>query len=546
MSKMPETTTGSRQRSQRASNSIHWYLLTAGFLAFSVSTLVWTGQNSVPPRWDPADHLRFGLEYYERLRALDLAGLFEIFFYSTRYYPPFYHILIGVVALFTGPNSQAGAVANLVLLAALMVSLYLLGRRLYSAEAGLVAALICPCYHINAALMHESFIDFALVCWVGVSLYALERTDGFRSRVGSVCYGLVLAIGVLCKQPYVFFMGFPTALVALSNIRRRESLVNLSWAVAVAALLASIWYLPHMGDVLEIYRVNREAAANENDPPVFSYFSNLAYIHVLASDQLQLPATGLLLIGTVFSLFHARGSSRLYLCILGGMLIFTFIVNKDARYTAPVLPAVALLSSCWLARIPQEGLRVAAMLGLSIFAGFSFTNGQWPDERPPLRVRTENYRWNVSASNYLGYDGRPRREGWAMKEIVATIGRCPSSDRRLVRVGFVSNEPNFNPSAFALYAQYWNLQNIRPKLMTEWLVSKAAEVKIRACDYLVVRDAPSYKSELEQSYTSFIRSRPEQFTKLAEFALPTAGERAIIYRQVVEIEEWTTEISAGE
>lgn len=535
------------QQRQRASSPVHWYLLTAGFLAFSISTLVWTGQNSVPPRWDPADHLRLGLEYYEHLRVLNLVGLFEVFFYSTRYYPPFYHILIGLAALCTGPNPQASTVVNLVLLAAMMVSIYLLGRRLYSGEVGLVAALICPCYHINAALMHEAFIDFALVCWVGVSLYALECTDGFRSRKGSLCYGLVLAAGVLCKQPYIFFMGLPTALVALSNIRRRESLINLGWAVAVATLLASIWYLPHLGDVLEIYRVNREAALSENDPPVFSYFSNMTYIHVLASDQLQLPATGLLIVGFLFSgVLYARRSSPLYLCILSGIVIFTLIANKDSRYTAPVLPAVALISSCFLAQIRQDGLRIAVMLVLSFFGGLSFTYSQWPDGSPPLRVKTENYMWNVSASNYLGYDSRPGRDGWAMKEIVARIGHHPASDRRLVRVGFVCNEPNFNPSAFALYAEYWNLQNLRPKLRTEWLVSKAAEVKIRGCDYLVVRDAPTYKNELEQRYTSLIRSHPERFIKLAEFALPATGERAIIYRQAVEIEEWKTEISAGE
>ncbi|MCS6884277.1 MAG: glycosyltransferase family 39 protein [Acidobacteriota bacterium] len=523
-------------KSETARSCAFLLLLIGAWVTFCISTFIWTKQNLTPPRWDPADHLRYGLEYMTALRSLDLAAVFEQFFYTTRYYPPFYHLTIGIVASLTGASSYAGITVNLLLLAAMMYSLYSLGKKLYSEEAGLIAAIAAPSYHINAALMHETFVDFALVCLVAVGLYALELTEGFKNRNASIFYGFTLALGMLCKQTYCVFLLLPTLATAIGALRNSKTRSNLGLAISVAAVLTATWYLPHLQEIIEIYKINRKAAISENDPPVLSYFSNMTYIHVLASDHLQLPATALFVLSTILSfIFCARRSSSLYLCILGGLTFFTLMANKDSRYTAPILPAIALLSSWWIAKIDSEILKILLIMLICLLAGSSFAQAQWPDSSPPLQLKSTYYSWNIKAGNYLGYDGRPGKEGWAIREIIASILRNPASDRKFVRVGFVCNEPTFNPSAFALYAQYQNLQNIRPKLMTEWLVTKEAQRKIRACDYIVLREGVEYDNPIEKSYAEEVSSITN-LSKIAEFDLPKG--KAVVYQQPVEIERW--------
>src|SRR5687767_4597381 len=111
---------------------------------------------------------------------------------------------------------------------------------------------------------------------VGLGLFLLYESDHFKHRVSSLLFGATLGLGMLCKQPYAFFMGLPTAYMLLSAIRERSSggLKNALLALAVASLITASWYLPHLEDISEIYLINRDGAVAENEPPLLSLVSN--------------------------------------------------------------------------------------------------------------------------------------------------------------------------------------------------------------------------------------------------------------------------------
>jgi hypothetical protein len=516
-----------------------WCLLALAFLIISASTLVWLSMNQAPLSWDPADHIRFGYEYYKPLAGFHGGRFVREFFLNTHYYPPFYHLLIAGIFLVTGPGILSAIVVNLLLLGALMAALYSMGRRLYSAEAGLLAAIIAPTYHINAALLHETFVDFALMCWVGLSLYLLVESRYFSRRGPSLLLGAALGLGMLCKQPYVFFLGLPVAytLIAMICERQKGDLKNAALALSIAALLVLIWYAPHLDDIREIYHINQMGALREHEPPLFSYYSNLGYINGLASHQMQFPLFVLFFIGLSLSaIWYRRESMPLYLTILGGLTAFTFIANKDLRYTVPCLSAVAMLSTCWIGRLPAKWLRATFAALILALGAASFTHAQWPAEIRDIYFDYGDFRWVVFGKNYLDYDRRPSADDWSFPAILKIIGEQSGGRRGTVKVGMVPNLLHFNPSAFALYSQVtWNSRGAHPYIRTKWLVNMESWRQVKRCRYIIVREPIEPDSSgdgFESRFTEWIRSHPERFTRVGATPLTSLNASAVIYEQI--------------
>jgi 4-amino-4-deoxy-L-arabinose transferase-like glycosyltransferase len=535
-------------KDQMATGKVHhavtakrdWCLLAIVYLIFSVSTIAWTISNQSPPSWDPADHIRFGYEYYRPLSRFDIYDFLTEIFSTTHYYPPFYHLLIALLFLVTGPSILGAIAANLFLLALLIFSIYRIGVRLYSAEAGMIAAIILPTYHVNAALLHEGYLDFALMSLVGISLYLLYESDHFKRRSYSLLFGASLGLGMLCKQPYLFFLSLPTAYLLVSAVRERSSgaLKNALFAMALASLITASWYLPHLEDIMEIYQINRNGAVVENEPPLLSFISNLGYINALASGQLQLPFFILFLVGLAASIFwYRRESLPLYLCIAGGLTAFTFIANKDLRYTIPYMPAVALLSTCWLGRVKAVWIKGIFITLFLLLGALSFTQAQWPIESNDIYFDTTYFRWTILGKNYLHFDRQPSTDEWALPGILKVIGRQSSGQRGIIRVGIVPNMVHLNPSSFALHTQiHWNYYGADPYIRTKWLIDTKSWRQVKRCRYVVVRervDPDVTADRFESRFNEWVRSRPDRFVEVGRVPITSLNTYAVIYEQAL-------------
>ncbi|HEX8088195.1 MAG TPA: hypothetical protein VF762_05045, partial [Blastocatellia bacterium] len=458
-------------------------LLAAIFLILASSTVAWTLADRTPPSWDPCHHIVAAYDYYRPLAHLDFSGFRREMFDSTHYYAPFIHLVTAAIFLMLGASRLTGIAVNLISLAVLLVSVYWTAKSLYAptpgpgggnrgagdeadrAEGspvlimGVVAALISTCYHFPAWLLHDAFLDYPLMAIVTLSFALLIRAGEFRVRRRAVMFGVVAGFGLLSKQTFAFFFVLP-ALYVMARVlgsRDRRAILNLLLAGVVMIAVAAVWYGPHSGDVVAIWRANQMAALDEREPPLFSRDSNLFYLHSLISAQTQLPFGVLFAVGLVYSLIRCRKQSfMLYLWILSGVGIFTFIANKDFRYTVPVLPAVALISVCWLREFsygpPAIGyraggeagsrrvaggrkyfrlatLKLAPVAAIVAWAFASFFNAQWPrpgeGQGQGIFIDTPYFRWMTFARNYYVFDHRPLPHDWSVPEIVRTVSELP-------------------------------------------------------------------------------------------------------------------------
>ena len=578
-------------------------LLAAIFVILSSSTIAWVVTDKTPPSWDPCHHIVAAYDYYRPLAHLDFEGFRREFFDATHYYAPSIHLVTAAMFLIFGASRLSAIAVNMISLAVLLASVNWIGKTLYGRERaetgngldrstialGVVAALLSTCYHFPAWLLHDAFLDYPLMALVALSFAMLIRADEFRVRRHALAFAVVAGFGLLSKQTFAFFFVLPALYVIFRVFatRDRRAVLNLALAGLVMIAIAAVWYVPHWNDVEAIWRANRMAAVDEREPAIFSRDSNLYYLHSLISSQTQLPLGILFCLGLIYSLFRRRKQSLLlYLWLLSGVGIFTFIANKDFRYTVPVLPAVALLSVCWLSepkaawignRKRAAALKLALVAVIVAWAFVSFFNAQWPrpgeGQGQGVFIDTPYFRWMTYARNYYVFDHRPLAHDWSVPEIVQTVSELPvEHDARIslladpsthittpprppdpheavtaptipgedplhpprVTLAVVVNRHYLNSSSIALYARLMSEGRAGLASLRVESISDESEInRIQHCDYLLVRtglDRAEGVQPVERRVDNLLRQNPARFPEVAAFPTPDEAVRAVIYK----------------
>jgi 4-amino-4-deoxy-L-arabinose transferase-like glycosyltransferase len=562
-------------------------LLALIFIVLVTLTIRWTLTDQTPPAWDPADHISAGYDYYAPMARLDFKEFFREFFVYPHYYAPFVHLCTAVVMLAFGASRLTGIGVNFISLAVLLYTVNWISRYLYAKTnsdltkpcpsaivMGVMAALLASCYHFSAWLIHDGFLDYPLMTIVTVAFALLLKADKFQNRKAAVWFGLAAGLGMLTKQTFAFFFVLPAIFVTLRVLISRDlkAIGNLVLAGLVIVAVSAVWYGPHLSEVIAIYKENQLAAARENEAPLFSLMSNMFYVHGLFSPQIQVPFAVLFILSVIYSLIRRRNESAvLYLWVLSGIVMFTTVANKDLRYTVPVLPAVAILSTCWLGEVRFDfknkllfALKLAPVAAMTVWAFVSFFNAQFPAAGQGKYIDTPRFRWMVFGRNYFGFDHRPLAEDWSVPEVVQEVDRDwrehPSSlhlrnpsqqtpqetlspstikvatNTEVPTLGVVVNSPFLNPSNVALYARLLTSGRGAPALFkVEWLTAEAAQGRFHNCDYLLVRtglNKADWVAPLERYAEELINNNPANFKRIAAFPIPFTEAESVVYRKV--------------
>ena len=495
-------------------------------MVLTVSTIAWVLANRTPPSWDPADHMRTAYDFYRPLSLGRFAEFLAELFQSQHAYGPLYHWITAGFFLVAGVSRLTGIAANFFGLAILLISVNWIGEKLHTAlpgraRPGTLAALLTVCYHFPAWLLHEAFLDYLLTAMVTLSFALLMRAGEFHVRRDAILFGVAAGLGMLAKQTFPFFFILP-ALVLLCQawIRRdRRAFANLALSAVIAALIASIWYVPHFKDVVAIYRVNALNAAVENEAPAFSFRYMAYYWGILGGLQIQLLFSFLFAAGVIYSVRHrARQDWMLYLWIMSGILSFTLLSNKDARYTVPILPAVALLSVSWLGTVRVSRRRpVAAAIAALGFV--SFFNAQWPSAKMDFRLSAMGMPLYFLSGNVYRFDHRPLPEDWSIPEIVhAASGK----------LGVAPNIWQLNPSNVELYARIYV-----PTVSVVWISEGFSGDSLDQCDYVLARthlEKAEHVEPMERKLADYLGEHSDRFIQVATYVLPHSQE-AVLYKR---------------
>ena len=247
--------------------------------------------------------------------------------------------------------------------------------------------------------------------------------------LSAIAFGLSLGLAFLTKQPALFFLAVPTAwMVGVALVKQHWGrLAQLVAAFAVSLLVWGPWYRANWLLMLTAgKRATIDSAAIEGDPPLNTLAAWTFYLthlpRFVSWPLLLVPIAGLLTyaVGRVVTgrslgerlridkRIAWREARWLGLFLVGGYLLSSLNVNKDARYILPLVPVLAVVLAAGLVALGRKGwgrhLRWATAIAAGLLAIFNlvplgihpgiglgwphqpYTGQEWPHERVIDRI----------------------------------------------------------------------------------------------------------------------------------------------------------------
>jgi 4-amino-4-deoxy-L-arabinose transferase-like glycosyltransferase len=496
----------------------HRFLLAAVFLYLAAANLIWIARDTRPPFWDMAYHQTAALRICDAFSNFGVRAI-AIVPFLTGFYPPLYHAIVALFYSVFGKTINAAQWANLPALAIVIAATYGVGRRLLKPLPAALAAMLVGFFPYMVWLSRETLVDYWLTAIVALAMWLLIRTEEFSDQNASIAFGVVCGLGLLTKWTFPLFIAPAAIWLARKNLK------NAGIAGALAAVVAAYWYVPAGRSLQRLANINNAGGVSEGDPGRVSFQALVFYVRALEGYQLFLPLfvvfiAGAVLLGRRFD----RKWLPVVLWLVGGWLGLMFFQNKDPRYSAPLLPAVALISAQVFQR---KQVLIALVVPLLLFQHYLVSFGV--RQLPSAIVMSKgvegplSWHWNLYRQNYFELWGSPAREDWQVQRVLEKVA---ASERTPVRLGLIPDIPRFDWGAFEFYIALSKF----PVLLNR--IGIFDESTIKGNDYILMSEkdqgwAPNL-ADL-QRINQYILERPDYFHVVESFPLPN-GETIRLYK----------------
>lgn len=359
----------------------HFLIIAGLFLLYGIANYFWLLQNKLLS-YDEGAHLWTSLRFVRAFVQPTHNILYELFYANTTHWPPLFYFIASLFNIIFGVSYLASVMTNMLFFLVLIVSLYLIGKKIYSPEVGILASSIVSLYPIIYGHSRLFQLDFALTAVVTFSVYCLLSSNRFRNPYWSIIFAISFGLGMLIKWSYIFFI-FPLFIyvgieyvIDSKNKKFLHKIKKVLLISVVAFFTSSVWYL---------MRADRSILALKF---LIAKFNNYTFYpreeiewFILTFNNAMLSFSFFLLFIICFTFFYTNAKSRYKFFItiwyLIPLLLLTFVTLKQARFFMPILPAFALISASGLELIKHRKLKNAIIilvisLGLVQFFSASF------------------------------------------------------------------------------------------------------------------------------------------------------------------------------
>ncbi|MEM9924785.1 MAG: glycosyltransferase family 39 protein [Cyanobacteria bacterium P01_D01_bin.50] len=363
-------------------------ILATIWLIAAICDRFWFFLDNSIPSWDQADYLTGTLNYLQALQNPDLLngewwhGLWLL----SKKIPPLTYIITAFIQDIYGKGYDEATLVMLGFSAILILSVYGLGKILFSDSVGLWAAALCQVMPALYRYRLEFLLDYPLAAVVTLCFFCLTLWffTGYRSTTPrkhnsnltntspppllyAAIFGLSFGVALMIKQTALFFLITPIIWVVITTIRQRlwGRLLQLIGAIALSTLVFGWWYRTNWLLILTSgKRATVDSAIAEGEAPLNTLSAWTFYWHQLPS-QVSLP----LLLVPIFALLLYWGKAQvmrrreeqegvelpialrwLAIFLIGGYFLSCLNPNKDYRYVLPYLPVISVLLSYGLTR----------------------------------------------------------------------------------------------------------------------------------------------------------------------------------------------------
>lgn len=464
------------------------------------------------PAWDDAWYLEESFRIFNSLRR-GLGAFFSEYAGAFRIKAPLIALLpLPLYALF-GAGEKVALWANQALLAATLFFVFRIARALHgerAAWAAVMAAALTPIlYGLSRVFLVECLLT-ALVAWA--QWLILSARPGRRAAAG---LGAVLGLGLLAK------VIFPLYAAGTLWLKRGELRPAVKVSALAALAVASTWYAFNAVYVLgfavkagfgSVVKVTGAASGLGGAP---------AYLADLGTNALSWAG-----VTCAASLLAVAGAPRwrvagapLFLGAWIGVPFLVFLVglNKDIRYVAPALPALAILIGAAAATLVEKRRPLLPAGALAVMLGV-------------LAIQT--FGWGPA----MAYNGAPvRAERWDRSALVAAAAAADPDGVFAVALEHPQLNANNLSSMAAARGQeatFVNLGYAQPSLEAALI-----RLKDKSVDHVILFDGvpsaelPGYLNQVNEALRRALGTRRLPAEQVSAVSL-APGVQATVFRLV--------------
>jgi 4-amino-4-deoxy-L-arabinose transferase-like glycosyltransferase len=448
------------------------------FLALSAR---WLAVDQRVPDFDSSKHLLFSFEFADALRGHDWLGPFNLF----TAYPPLPHTIGALGALIGGDSVWAPVFAvNLVFVPLLVLSVYRTGALLANDWIALLAVAFTLGAPLLTTMFHGFFLETPVTALVAATIWMAIESRRFERTVPTVLCGVAAGLGLLCKQPFAFFVAGFLLVMLLRGAWRRWR--GIALAAAAVLVVAGPWYLRHLSDLPG----SLEYAKAKPDPPRWSSSNFTWFGWVEVNDLLFAPLFAVALAGALASSLNWLRERRtddwtpeLLASVVVGYVGLTFGMNVHAPYYAlPLLPAEALLATIWLARVRRPVVVRAVAAAVALIAvvnvlAINFVGGRPRGVRLGSQTNTQQAAHFFTVYSSRAWTSGPpvgdgpvpaimrasRRKGIRSMEFDAGVDRYdfnPTGLRMLAVADGIADAPGYDPGGLGPRTAFWTVRAV--------------------------------------------------------------------------------------
>lgn len=505
-----------------------------------VVNFIWITLNTAPLPWDQAGHTRLAIEFADYFKSLGFLRIVDYFSISS-YYPPLIHTMVGVLIVFLGHPIQVGGVVVTVFFAASIILLYVYSQDLFKNHW--VALLSAVIYSFCPIIFEHSrwfLLDMPLLTFILASLICLNRSFEFSNSKYTKLFFIFAALALTTKWVAVVYLAFPLVLMFISRLKNRnqDSISNHFLKYFGVFLIITLpWYLINFASFIPQIFPNLQGESS--DPTsILSSQNFMFYIYLLINFQMTLFLAILFIIGCFYFIFKSKSKQKI---LVGGYilfiyLVFSFISNKDWRYTMPILPFASIIVALFLAKLREKFLLTGSifivltvLFLISYYISLSFRPGEFHFQRA---IRFPIIGWidyiNINDNLAHSYDDTL----WPQAEILKSI-----NTKGLTWVLCLADQEKFNSANFLLERDLLNIKNIEVESPPSSILPKEEEARGYLTKYsyvIITRDNvinPATRNAANYiMLKTIVRGMNSSYSLIQSYALPN-GDVADLYKK---------------
>lgn len=340
------------------------------WLVGAVVDRLWFAMDNSVPDWDRADYLNGVLNYWSALQTPHWfdGNWWREFWLRSNKIPPFHYILTVPFFDLLGNSRDAATAVMLLYSAVLLVATYGLGVILFNPTVGLWAAGLCQLLPGLYYYRLEFLLDYPLTAMVTLSFWLLTLWKLKNNTFTAILFGISLGLAVLLKQTALFFLFFPILWLFTACLKNRQwwRLIQLVASISIGVAICFPWYRTNWLLILTSgKRATVDSAIAEGDPALhtldaWTYYAKILP-YLLSWLLFIIPIAGFIFYAirkysktlpispsSYLPMFRMVEWGWLTVFLIGGYLLSSLNINKDARYILPLLPVLSLILAAGL------------------------------------------------------------------------------------------------------------------------------------------------------------------------------------------------------